>query len=417
MQAQQFKNVIFTNNQYGVYTQAASNPVINYCDFDDNYYFAINNVDKSFMINAENCWWGNTLGPIQTNTAGNGTSTQEIVSTSVDYTPWLTNGNYNPIAGDVSLNGYVQAYDASLILKNVVGSYTFSPSQLLVGDVSANGTVTAYDASLILQYVVNIIQNFPSELLKTQNTIVVPTTKLTIGAATVNLNDVFTIPVDLTDVGGLQSINLVIKYDPNYLSLISIDSILSLMNANFRIDSVQGEIHLAFAGTNEVYSDNRLLNLTFKALVNSTNLIKTPVSIMTFMGNETDLLSNTLSGMITINSTAGLNEINNQTNNNLSVYPNPSNGNTTISYLVANEKQAVKIEVVNILGQKVATLVDEILLPGKYTVKWDGNDENGQALNSGYYFLYMTNKDQHISYKIPAKQIGYLKIITYKMKL
>ena len=392
-------NCHFTNNNNGVYAQAASNPVINYCDFDDNYYFAVNNVNKSFVINAENCWWGNTLGPIQTNTAGNGTSTQEIVSTSVDFTPWLTNGNYNPIAGDVSLNGYVQAYDASLILKYAVSSYAFSPTQLTVGDVSANGTVTAFDASLILRYVVNIIQYFPSELLKSSINPVIPTANLNISNASVMSNDEFSLAVDLTNVSDLQSTDLVIKYDPNYLEFIDVDSLTTLMNASYRIDSLEGKLYLAFAGTADINTDNKLLNLRFKAKPNSNNNIYTSVKIESFVGNETNLLASSVNGMVTINSTTGIITVNNQ-NGIINVFPNPINSNASISYMINGEKQEVKIIIVNLLGQKVKTLVDKTLLPGKYDVQWNATDDFGQALNTGYYFLYFTTNDQSISYKI-----------------
>jgi parallel beta-helix repeat protein len=153
------------NNNYGVYAAAASNPVFSQCDFNDNYYFALDNVDKSFMINAENCWWGSNLGPIQTNTPGNGTSLQELVTTSVDFTPFRTTGAGNPMMGDVSLNGIIQAYDASLVLQYVIGSITLNTTQQQVADVSGTAGITPYDASLILQYVVGLIQGFPAECL------------------------------------------------------------------------------------------------------------------------------------------------------------------------------------------------------------------------------------------------------------
>ncbi len=57
------------------------------------------------------------------------------------------------LCGDVSENGVVSAYDASLTLQYSVGMITLSPQALLNADVSLNGIVTPYDASLILQYV------------------------------------------------------------------------------------------------------------------------------------------------------------------------------------------------------------------------------------------------------------------------
>jgi len=63
--------------------------------------------------------------------------------------------------GDVSGNGYVTAYDASLALQHIVGLITLSPEQQQAADVTGNGTVTALDAALILQYTVGLITHFP----------------------------------------------------------------------------------------------------------------------------------------------------------------------------------------------------------------------------------------------------------------
>jgi len=68
-----------------------------------------------------------------------------------------------PIWGDVSQNGKVSAYDASLVLQHVVGLITLLPEQQQVADVTGNGTITALDAALILQYTVGLITEFPAQ--------------------------------------------------------------------------------------------------------------------------------------------------------------------------------------------------------------------------------------------------------------
>ena len=52
-------------------------------------------------------------------------------------------------------------------------------------------------------------------------------------------------------------------------------------------------------------------------------------------------------------------------------YPNPFNPETKIQFDVA-EKSHVNISIFNLVGQKVATLVNTTMDVGKYTVTWSG---------------------------------------------
>jgi hypothetical protein len=66
-------------------------------------------------------------------------------------------------------------------------------------------------------------------------------------------------------------------------------------------------------------------------------------------------------------------------------YPNPFNPNTTIGYGL-QRRAHVTIDIFNLLGQKVKTLIDETKGAGQYSTEWNGRDESGQAVSSGIYF-------------------------------
>ncbi len=66
-------------------------------------------------------------------------------------------------------------------------------------------------------------------------------------------------------------------------------------------------------------------------------------------------------------------------------YPNPFNPETTISFEIPVEAH-VRLEVFNILGEKVTTLVDENRSAGSYSVKWNGRTDDGTPVSSGIYF-------------------------------
>ncbi|MFQ5870494.1 MAG: T9SS type A sorting domain-containing protein, partial [Candidatus Zixiibacteriota bacterium] len=67
--------------------------------------------------------------------------------------------------------------------------------------------------------------------------------------------------------------------------------------------------------------------------------------------------------------------------------PNPFNARTEISYQLPVDSH-VKLEVYNLLGQKVATLIDEKQQAGYRSVLWDASD-----VSSGLYFYKLTAGD------------------------
>jgi hypothetical protein len=72
--------------------------------------------------------------------------------------------------------------------------------------------------------------------------------------------------------------------------------------------------------------------------------------------------------------------------------PNPFNPTTSIAYAVP-QPTFVKLEVMNVLGQTVRTLVNEYKAAGNYSVVWDGRDNNNQSVASGIYLYRLTAGD------------------------
>lgn len=74
-------------------------------------------------------------------------------------------------------------------------------------------------------------------------------------------------------------------------------------------------------------------------------------------------------------------------------YPNPFNPETTIEYEINNDGQ-VTLEIFNINGSKIKTLIDGYLTKGVYKVKWDGINDGGKKVSSGVYLYTLTFEDQ-----------------------
>ncbi|MEA2096056.1 MAG: FlgD immunoglobulin-like domain containing protein [Candidatus Cloacimonadota bacterium] len=69
----------------------------------------------------------------------------------------------------------------------------------------------------------------------------------------------------------------------------------------------------------------------------------------------------------------------------LTNFPNPFNPSTTISFSVTQNSDFVNLEVYNIKGQKVKTLLNEELQKGMHSIIWSGIDENNKLVSSGVY--------------------------------
>jgi|GEM_PF-2089632 len=70
-------------------------------------------------------------------------------------------------------------------------------------------------------------------------------------------------------------------------------------------------------------------------------------------------------------------------------YPNPFEEQTTIGYRVSSSSP-VRLDIFNVLGQRVRTLVNRIDKPGQYFIAWDGKDMQGRSVAGGTYFYRLT---------------------------
>jgi len=66
-------------------------------------------------------------------------------------------------------------------------------------------------------------------------------------------------------------------------------------------------------------------------------------------------------------------------------YPNPFNPETTINFSM-KESGHVTLEIYNIKGQRVRTLINEFRAAGYHKVVWDGTDDKRNPVSSGIYF-------------------------------
>lgn len=84
-------------------------------------------------------------------------------------------------------------------------------------------------------------------------------------------------------------------------------------------------------------------------------------------------------------------------------FPNPCNPSTVIKYSIG-KPGTVKLNIYNIQGQKIRTLVNNRQEPGVYDVRWDGSDDRGNHAASGMYLYRLETGGYATSKKIMLVQ-------------
>jgi hypothetical protein len=78
-------------------------------------------------------------------------------------------------------------------------------------------------------------------------------------------------------------------------------------------------------------------------------------------------------------------------------YPNPFNPSTTIEFNLSRASD-VRLEIFNIMGQKVMTLIDDKMSAGEQSIRWNGKDAAGYEVATGIYF-YRINAGDYVETK------------------
>jgi hypothetical protein len=362
---------------------------VNYSDIYQNSAPTVfNNVNKSFNIDARWNWWGSNNGPTHALNPG---GTGQTVSDSVNYAGFLGAGALNPMAGDVSLNGNIQAFDASLILKWLADSVAnpFNEIQRRVADVSAMAGITAYDASLVLQYVVGKIGIFPLEFNKLNpsspilpKAAMLASIGLTNGA--IEHGKRITITLSASGMKNVFSADIALSFNSAQLKVVEVKAAGAAMNASIAESKNDGSVRIFIASSKVLQSDGDLVEITFEAAEDVRGTVKAPISFSRLYLNETNVESQASESFITITGKPAKFALEQN-------YPNPFNPTTTILYQVPENGQHVRINIYNLVGQQVRELINTTQDAGDYRVTWDGADDSGAKVASGVYIYRMSS--------------------------
>ncbi len=80
-------------------------------------------------------------------------------------------------------------------------------------------------------------------------------------------------------------------------------------------------------------------------------------------------------------------------------YPNPFNPSTTIGFFLP-ERENVKIDIYNLLGEKIRALVNQNFSSGENRVEWNGKSDSGAPVSSGVYIYNLKTMGKEYSRKM-----------------
>jgi hypothetical protein len=96
---------------------------------------------------------------------------------------------------------------------------------------------------------------------------------------------------------------------------------------------------------------------------------------------------------------SGINDPVNDQKANLSAYPSPFSSQSTITYSL-KEPQPVRLQVFDLNGTIVKTLVDRMVPAGQHEITWDGSTNSGKAINDGVFFIRLQTNNAVITRRI-----------------
>ena len=329
------------------------------------------------------------------------TGTQSGLSTGV--VPFVTLIE-RCILGDVSDDGEVTAYDASLVLRAVIGDIELPDEEnypcliLDYADVSGDGTISALDAALILQYAVGLINTFPaagvaspaegvggrnpppsrSERSLSRSVAEGGIVCLIPNSEFRNPKSV-TVPINVDDVVNILAGSFTLNYNPAMLKLIDVSTASLTKDYTLVYNDREGQLRIAFSGVENHTGTGNLVNLKFEVLEELSESTTTPIVFERAQLNE-----------LPVSAHGGFVKLIPDTIALLPNYPNPFNPDTWIPYQLPQAAD-VTIRIYKVTGRLIHTLSLGHQEAGFYRNRsnaayWNGRNNMGEKVSSGIYF-------------------------------
>lgn len=389
------QNCLFEHNYWGLLVRNTSVPNLSNCDFvavDPTHGYGIWNETGTVTISAENCWWNHDTGPYHATLNPDGQG--ERISDGVDFSPWIS-GPSQPVMGDVSLNGEVMPYDASLVLQSSVGTITLDSKQQAVADVSRDGTISSYDASLILQYSIGLIGSF--ELANPKSGSLLNDVTISVPDETISPETSrFEIPMAISTSSQIKAMDLKFVTDQQHLKFIGLNTeklpsdILVL--SGFNDDT--GVLKIAIASAYDLDFNQNELGLIFE--ITNSQMEESKITLENLSANEKQ--ENASLFTITVNSENTVTGFPDAAAlSSLKIYSMDNNFIADLN-LLTNQSQLI-IAVYDISGKMTNRLIIENPGSGRHHLSFPA-EGNGRKNPSKIYLISIRGDDFIVTRKL-----------------
>ncbi len=297
------------------------------------------------------------------------------------------------IRGDVYFDGVVDVRDAILCLRMIAGlslptepieHTTPTDYENWAGDVDNDGNVLSGDALQILAIAANRLlakRAFVASDLFSEATVFLPN----------RLNGDI-LPVRVEDGINPGALDMVLRYDASMMEIVGVkagrEGVLVAVNTG-----TPGRLKLAMASLDGIAGENgTLLRLKVKAR-GELSLKSLEVEQIHMFDREAGRVHVQVKSELSQSTPAEFRLMQNR--------PNPFNPGTFIEVHLPVEG-TVRLDIYNLQGQLVRTLLDGVKGVGLHRLYWDGRDGNGQLVSSGVYVCRMEAQEIVQSIKMIA---------------